>query len=157
MWGVPFKVLPLPISMDVQSRVLIFDLLVERSEFGHGGNQEIIKPFAEFGDVEVLLVTPQMQSNEIGKDAQKLGEVYLEKNDVPQWDEDFQFWNSCEIVMNKNNANFLRIAMPLHSNDELMGEWLNKIDVDAVICSGSRRNVTMWESCLLYTSPSPRD
>ena len=138
--------------MDIHSRVLIFDLLVERSEFGHGGNQEIIKPFAEFGDVKVLLVTPQMQSSEIGKDAQILGEVYLEKNDVPLWDEDFQFWNSCEIEINKNNVKFMRIAMPSHSNDELMSEWLNKMDVNAVICSGSRRNVTMWESWMEYSS-----
>jgi len=131
--------------MKAGSRVLIIDLLVERSEFGHGGNQEIIKPFAEFGDVEVLLVTPQMQSNIVGEYAQKNGKINLEKDDVPFWDEDFQFWKSCKIEMHQNNANFERIAMPLHSNDELMQEWLMKIDVDAVICSGSRRNVTMWE------------
>ena len=63
------------------------DLLVERAEFGHGGNQEVVRPFAAFGDVELLLVTPQMQSFEAGKKAQA-GEVPLSKEDVPHWDDD---------------------------------------------------------------------
>ena len=42
-------------------RVLLIDLLVERAEFGHGGNQEVIRPMAKISNVEVLLVTPQMQ------------------------------------------------------------------------------------------------
>ena len=49
------------------------DLLVERSQFGHGGNQEIIDPISRFGDVEVLLVTPQMQAEEVGDEAQIRG------------------------------------------------------------------------------------
>ena len=36
----------------------MIDLLVERAEFGHGGNQEVIKPLAALSNVEVLLVTP---------------------------------------------------------------------------------------------------
>ena len=48
------------------TRVILIDLLVERSEFGHGGNQEVIQPIAEMGEVEVLLVTPQMQSEKSG-------------------------------------------------------------------------------------------
>ena len=36
-------------------RVLMVDLLVERETFGHGGNQEVVRPFAAAGDVELLL------------------------------------------------------------------------------------------------------
>ena len=50
-----------------KQKVLMIDLLVERAEFGHGGNQEVVRPFAAGGDVELLLVTPQMQSFEAGK------------------------------------------------------------------------------------------
>ena len=57
------------------TRVILIDLLVERSEFGHGGNQEVIQPIAERGAVEVLLVTPQMQSEEAGLRAQEQGLV----------------------------------------------------------------------------------
>ena len=51
-------------------RVLLLDLLVERSEFGHGGNQEVIHPIAEFGNVDVFLLTPQMQSLDSGGKAE---------------------------------------------------------------------------------------
>ena len=47
--------------------VLMIDLLVERETFGLGANQEVVRPFAARGDVELLLVTPQMQSFEAGK------------------------------------------------------------------------------------------
>ena len=53
--------------MSTSLRVLMIDLLVERAEFGHGGNQEVIKPLAALSNVEVLLVTPQMQSFDAGK------------------------------------------------------------------------------------------
>ena len=72
------------------------DLLVERSEFGHGGNQEVIAPMAESGEVEVLLVTPQMQSEEVGNKAQKEGLVTLTRDDVPHWNDEFPFWERCE-------------------------------------------------------------
>ncbi|GIS49435.1 MAG: hypothetical protein Ct9H90mP23_1070 [Methanobacteriota archaeon] len=31
------------------------DLLVKRETFGHGGNQEVVRPFAARGDVEFFL------------------------------------------------------------------------------------------------------
>ena len=58
-------------------RVLLIDLLVERAEFGHGGNQEVIKPLAALSDVEVLLVTPQMQSFDAGGKIQRDSEIKL--------------------------------------------------------------------------------
>ncbi|MFL2975793.1 MAG: type 1 glutamine amidotransferase [Candidatus Thalassarchaeaceae archaeon] len=127
------------------TRVILIDLLVERSEFGHGGNQEVIQPIAERGAVEVLLVTPQMQSVEAGQRAQEEGLVGISENDVPNWDYEYPFWEDCSMEMNGNEVIFRRIAMPLHGNDELTEDWVRAIGPDAVVCSGSRRNVTMWE------------
>jgi len=127
------------------TRVIIIDLLVERSEFGHGGNQEVIQPIAEAGAVEVLLVTPQMQSEEAGLRAQKEGLVDISEDDVPNWDYEYPFWGDCRLEMHGNEVIFRRVAMPLHGDDELTEAWIRNIGPDAVVCSGSRRNVTMWE------------
>ena len=132
-------------GMGAETRVILIDLLVERSEFGHGGNQEIVHPLADSGNVEVLLVTPQMQSEEAGRRAQEAGEVSITKEDVPHWDDDFDFWAECEVEMDGNQVSFRRIAMPLHGDDAPTAEWLSRIAPDAVICSGSRRNVSIWE------------
>ena len=127
------------------TRVIIIDLLVERSEFGHGGNQEVIQPIAEAGAVEVLLVTPQMQSEEAGLRAQKEGLVDISEDDVPNWDYEYPFWGDCRMEMHGNEVIFRRVAMPLHGDDELTEAWIRIIGPDAIVCSGSRRNVTMWE------------
>ncbi len=131
--------------MDGVTRVILIDLLVERSEFGHGGNQEVIQPIAERGSVEVLLVTPQMQSEESGLRAQEEGLVGISEIDVPNWDYDYPFWEQCNLEMNGNEVVFRRIAMPLHGDDQLTEAWIRTIGPDAVVCSGSRRNVTTWE------------
>jgi GMP synthase-like glutamine amidotransferase len=140
-----FKELPLRSDMGRATRVILIDLLVERSEFGHGGNQEVIQPIARTGAVEVLLVTPQMQSEEAGVRAQEEGLVRISENDVPNWDYEYPFWEDCSMEMHGNEVVFRRIAMPLHGDDELTGDWIRTIGPDAVVCSGSRRNVTMWE------------
>jgi GMP synthase-like glutamine amidotransferase len=140
-----FKELPLRDNMGRVTRVIIIDLLVERSEFGHGGNQEVIQPIAEAGAVEVLLVTPQMQSEEAGLRAQKEGLVDISEDDVPNWDYEYPFWGDCRMEMHGNEVIFRRVAMPLHGDDELTETWIRSIGPDAVVCSGSRRNVTMWE------------
>lgn len=127
------------------TRVILIDLLVERSEFGHGGNQEVIQPIAESSAVEVLLVTPQMQSEEAGLRAQEQGLVEISEKDVPNWDYEYPFWEECSMEMNGNEVVFRRIAMPLHGDDEMTRDWVRAIEPDAVVCSGSRRNVTMWE------------
>ena len=105
--------------MAADIRVVILDLLVERSEFGHGGNQEILAPIAEFGSVEVLLLTPQMQSPEAGERAQKEGVVRVAEADVPHWDYDFPFWDELTMEISGNSVLFKRIAMPLHGDDLL--------------------------------------
>ena len=127
------------------TRVLLIDLLVERSEFGHGGNQEIVAPIADSGSVEVLLLTPQMQSQKAGDRAQEQGMVQLSIEDVPHWNEEFPFWEECSLEMSGNVVVFRRVAMPLHGDDDLTSVWLDSIAPDAVVCSGSRKNVTMWE------------
>ena len=121
------------------------DLLVERAAFGHGGNQEVIQPFAAHGSVELLLVTPQMQSFEAGAKAEAKGEVTLEEIDVPHWDDDYPFWQSTTVEFGDQGVEFRRIVMPMHEDDERMSEWLAALDLDAVVCSGSRRNVSIWE------------
>ena len=131
--------------MAADIRVVILDLLDERSEFGHGGNQEIFAPIAEFGSVEVLLLTPQMQSPEAGERAQKEGVVRVAEADVPHWDYDFPFWDELTMEISGNSVLFKRIAMPLHGDDHLTSRWLDILSPDAVICSGSRRDGTMWE------------
>ncbi len=127
------------------------DLLVERAEFGHGGNQEVVRPFAAAGDVELLLVTPQMQSFEAGKKAQA-GEVALSEEDVPHWDDDFPFWQSTKVELEGRTVSFQRIVMPMIENDADMANWLDSIAVDAVVCSGSRRNVSIWEEWMAPAS-----
>ena len=106
------------------TRVILIDLLVERSEFGHGGNQEVIQPIAERSAVEVLLVTPQMQSAEAGLRAQEQGLVRISENDVPDWDYEYPFWEESSMEMHGNEVVFRRIAMPLHGDDELTGDWI---------------------------------
>ncbi len=99
-------------------RVLLIDLLVERAEFGHGGNQEVIKPLAALSDVEVLLVTPQMQSFDAGEKIQRDSEIKLMEEDVPHWDYEYEFWSEKEVIMGEKNINFKRILMPMHENEK---------------------------------------
>ena len=93
------------------------DLLVERAAFGHGGNQEVIKPFAARGEVELLLVTPQMQSFEAGEKAE-FGEFLLTEEDVPHWDDEFTFWQSTTVELEGKTVSFRRIVMPMYEDDE---------------------------------------
>ena len=123
----------------------MIDLLVERAEFGHGGNQEVIKPMAALSDVEVLLVTPQMQSLDSGKKVLQESEINLVETDVPHWDYEYEFWSETNVKMNGRNVHFKRIIMPMHQDEEGMKNWINELKLDAVVCSGSRRNVSIWE------------
>ena len=131
--------------MSTSLRVLMIDLLVERAEFGHGGNQEVIKPMAALSDVEVLLVTPQMQSLDSGKKVLQESEINLVETDVPHWDYEYEFWSETNVKMNGRNVHFKRIIMPMHQDEEGMKNWINELKLDAVVCSGSRRNVSIWE------------
>ncbi|HIB23353.1 MAG: hypothetical protein CXX81_14815 [Methanobacteriota archaeon] len=133
-------------------RVVLLDLLVERAEFGHGGNMEILFPLAErFSTLEVLLLTPQFQSDDIGLRAtQQVNSelIKLVKADVPTWDDDFPFvaiptdselQQACagEVTMQ-------RVALP-PADTITLKKWLTSNSVDVVICTGSRRNVSIWE------------
>jgi len=133
-------------------RVALLDLLVELSEFGHGGNVEILSPLAErFSNLDVLLLTPQFQSSDIGVRAKQYSDselIQLVKEDVPTWDEGFPFVGfptdselqqvcSGEITMQ-------RVALP-PADTSTLKKWLIGNSVDVVICTGSRSNVSMWE------------
>lgn len=131
--------------MSAPTRVLMVDLLVERAAFGHGGNQEVVRPFAARGPVELLLVTPQMQSFEAGAKTDDTIDVPLIEDDVPHWDDEFPFWQSTSVEFGEREVFFRRIVMPMHEDDERMAAWLDALEIDAVVCSGSRRNVSMWE------------
>ena len=123
----------------------MIDLLVERAEFGHGGNQEVIKPLAALSNVEVLLVTPQMQSFDAGEKTNHDSETKLMESDVPNWDYEYDFWSDTEVTFADRNIKFSRIVMPMHKNEEEMRNWIIELNLNAVVCSGSRRNVSIWE------------
>ncbi|GIS49436.1 MAG: hypothetical protein Ct9H90mP23_1080 [Methanobacteriota archaeon] len=90
-------------------------------------------------------MTPQMQSFEAGKKAES-GEVPLSEEDVPHWDDVFSFLAINHLwELEGRTVSFRRIVMPMKENDTKMSNWLDSIAVDAVVCSGSRRNVSMWE------------
>ena len=92
----------------------------------------------------MLLVTPQMQSFEAGAKSEG-GEVALCEEDVSDWDDEFPFWQSTNVELGGRDVLFRRIVMPMHEDDARMDRWLEALGVDAVVCSGSRRNVSMWE------------
>ena len=133
-------------------RVALLDLLVERAEFGHGGNMEILFPLAErFSTLEVLLLTPQFQSDDIGFRATQQVEsdlIQLVKADVPTWDDDFPFTavpTDSELQqVSAGKVTMQRVALP-PADTITLKKWLTSNSVDVVICTGSRRNVSMWE------------
>jgi GMP synthase (glutamine-hydrolysing) len=133
-------------------RVALLDLLVERAEFGHGGNMEILFPLAErFSTLEVLLLTPQFQSANIDERAKQNAAselIQLDKADVPTWDEAFPFVASptdTELQQAcSGEVTMQRVALPSADTNTLK-KWLAVNSVDVVICTGSRRNVSMWE------------
>ena len=103
----------------------------------------MVYPIAKFGPVEVILLTPQMQSEESGFRAEEQGLAPLSVHDVPKWDDDFPFWQ--EVSWNwQVIVNFRRFAMPLHGEDERFADWIQRISPDAVVCR-IRRNVSSWE------------
>ncbi len=133
-------------------RVALLDLLVERAEFGHGGNMEILFPLAEkFSTLEVLLLTPQFQSADIDERAKQNADtelIELVKSDVPTWDEAFPFvaspTDSDLQQACSGEVTMQRVALPPADTDTVK-RWLTVNSVDVVICTGSRRNVSMWE------------
>ena len=134
--------------MDSPVRILLLDLLVEREEFGHGGNIEILTPIADrFGELEVILLTPQYQSAacfEVAATSDLI--VDLEESMLEEWDDAFAFVADRSIVLKGGIARLRRVSLPdFDSKDDHMVTWLKTIGAEALICSGSRRNVSEWE------------
>ena len=113
--GLGFQTLPHTMSMAGSIRVLLLDLLVERAEFGHGGNQEVIRPLLEKTDVEVLLLTPQMQSFESGLKTDLEVDVPLKPEDVPHWDDEYPFWEN--NIVELEYPDYLRDLKEFTHND----------------------------------------
>jgi GMP synthase (glutamine-hydrolysing) len=148
-------------------RVLILDLLIERKAFGHYGNLEILRPFSEKGDVECWLLTPQMQNNlnlqssnhaESSTSAKTTVDI-AESAFHSMTSEDFHPFTTpgsnlssvidvedvCfreEVEMNGNRVILQRMQMPQPSE---MKNWLQSANANALVCAGSRYNVSMWE------------
>ena len=127
-------------------RVVLLDLLVERAEFGYGGNIEILSPIANnFPSLDVWLLNPQFQSDELGESASSIQTpIIVNREDLPTWNEDFPFVSQYEPTELSGDSKLTRVALPF-GDDEAIKSWLIYNDVDVVICSGSRRNVSMWE------------
>jgi GMP synthase-like glutamine amidotransferase len=143
-------------------RLLLLDLLVERSEFGHGGNLEVIRPFVDaLGRVEVWLLTPQFQTIESQRAAAAAfsrvdrkgtrgdiegdvaiteGFVLLKELDVPEWDEAVEFIDERWVEIGVGSVLLRRVALP----SDVSQEWMSRANPLAVVCSGSRRNITTW-------------
>lgn len=120
------------------TRILLLDLLVEREEFGHGGNLEVVRPFLKHGGVEVWLLTPQAQSGPLGG-----GEaVLLTEGDVPNWDDEYPFSAERTVEFASGEVILRRMALP---GIEHITQWTTNAKADAIICTGSRRNVSIWE------------
>ncbi len=127
--------------MGFMLKVAMLDLLVERTTFGHEGNLQIVNSLTQYSDVEVWLLTPQMQEGGVGDDKPKL----LRFEEVPLWEGDFAF-SSEEVLISANegsgNIVLRRMALP---ESKHVASWLENAQLDAVYCTGSRRNVSMWE------------
>jgi len=125
-------------------RILVLDLLAERSEFGHGGNIEMVKPFTEFhSELEVFLITPQYEDLLKLKNIQ-LELIQIDQGNVPYWDDETVFNSIVYENIDNSIVKFIRVLTPLGSAGEL-SEWLKKNDISCVFCSGSRRNVSQPE------------
>jgi len=137
--------------------VVILDLLVERSEFGHGGNLEVLRPFVDIrGGAEALLLTPQCQSETSRDEASAVATskddadssesvlIDLDERAVPAWDHATPFIADRTVELGSGWVRLRRVALP--TGKSAIGSWLESISPDAVVCSGSRRNVSQWES-----------
>ena len=69
------------------------DLLVERATFGHGGNQEVIRPLQHEVMSNYYWSPHRCSPLRQGARADS-GEVALREEDVPHWDDEFPFWQS---------------------------------------------------------------
>ena len=122
-------------------RILILDLLAERSEFGHGGNIEMIKPFTRYhSEIEVLLVTPQYEDYSKSK-VNRLELLQIDKENVPFWNEETEFTSTSSEIIDETLVKFIRIFTP-DGEIEKISDWLKEFRITCMFCSGSRRNVS---------------
>ncbi len=122
-------------------RVLIFDLLAERSEFGHGGNLQMIKHLTNnLSELDVFLVTPQYQDTN-SLITKNLTFSAAERISQPLWNNTTKFESSFSEIVGETSVNFTRINMPVGEISEL-SNWLRINQISCVFCSGSRMNIS---------------
>jgi len=123
-------------------RILILDLLAERSEFGHGGNIEMVKPFAKlYSEIEVYLITPQYEEF---SEKEQLELIQIKEKNVPLWDDDVEFKSTKTENIDGALVKFIRILTPIGEVKEI-SKWFNLNHISCIFCSGSRRNVSQPE------------
>ena len=122
-------------------RILILDLLAERSEFGHGGNIEMIKPFTnDNSEVEVFLITPQYE--DYSESAVNRSDfLQINKEDLPSWNEETEFKSTFTEVVGETLVKFIRIFTPRGEINEVC-KRLKELNINCIFCSGSRFNVS---------------
>ena len=49
------------------------------------------------------------------------------------------------VELGSKKVNFRRIVMPMINDDVKMRKWVEELSINALVCSGSRRNVSIWE------------
>jgi len=113
----------------------MLDLLAEYGSFGHLGNLEVFESYD--CKVEALLLTPQYQKNER---ITSKGIMALEKEYLSKWDSDRDFFPVEKI----GDITLKRIIMP-RGNTEQLEKWFKEAELDALICSGSKSNLSIPE------------
>ena len=123
-------------------RVGIIDLLAEYSSFGHLGNLEVLKSYE--CEVEALLFTPQYQNN-LTLNNSKV--TTFEKKHLEGWNGDRDFRGEEKI----DNITLKRVLMPI-SKEKQFSDWFEDANLSAIVCSGSKSNLSMpeeWHEHLL--------
>ena len=128
--------------MPSRVRIAIIDLLAEYGSFGHLGNLEVLESYD--CEVEALLLTPQYQHETTENNSQI---TRFERMDLKEWNGDREFKEEERI----GQITLKRVFMPI-SKDGNLAEWFKNANLTAIVCSGSKSNLTMpeeWHESLL--------
>lgn len=119
-------------------RIMLLDLLVEPRTFGLPGILEFLRPFAKLGDVECLLISPQVQKSFPDSPSMKTAD----RGDFGFWHEEVEFFAQKILPLAGNSVNFRRIITPDSSH---FSEWFDNCQIDAFLATGSPRNLSSPE------------
>ena len=114
--------------------IAMIDLLAEFGSFGHLGNLEVFEAYD--CEVNALLLTPQYQH----ETQENTRVTNLEKTDLTHWNSDREFHQEEKI----GNVTLKRVFMP-NGNKEDLFQWFKHANLAALVCSGSKSNLSMPE------------